>query len=169
MNKEITITKEEFIEKAAKVAAREELGLLYGSYVAKLTYELFDKEKSETKVEEKQETKEEFKPHLVSNRGQKLGNIGEETPLTATRKQKLYVGDVVEVYDTESKKTYPLVQVCKNGMGYWVMGLQLATLNKLKNGKVDDFRIKKVKSYNELQHGEEYQHTRVILKENENE
>lgn len=166
MNKEITITKEKFLEIAAEVASKDEMGLIHAMFVAKLTYELFDKEESET--EEEQETKEEFKPHLVSNRGKKLGNIGEETPLTALENEPLFVGDVVEVYDTETKQTLPLTQVCKNEMGYWVMALQLATLG-LKNGKVDEWRIKKVKSYKELQHGEEYHNTRVILKENENE
>lgn len=166
MNKEITITKKEFIEKAAKVAAKDG-GLIYAMFVANLTYELFDTKESETKVEEEQG---EFKPHLVRNRnGEKLGNIGEETPLTATRKQKLYVGDVVAVYDTETKQTLPLTQVCKDEMGYWVMGLQLVTLNKLKNGKADKWKITKVISYKELQHDEEYHNTRVILKENENE
>lgn len=168
MNKEITIAKEKFLEIAAEVASKEEMGLIHAMFVANLTYELFDKEESEETVDNEEQG--EFKPHLAKKRnGEKLGNIGEETPLTATRKQKLYVGDVVEVYDTETKQTFPLTQVCKDKDGCWVMGLKDLTLNTLKNGKADEYRVKKVKSYKELQHGEEYHITKVILKENENE
>lgn len=168
MNKEITITQKEFIEKAAKVASKEEFGFLYGGFVAKLTYELFDKEESEETVDNEEQG--EFKPHIVRSRdGEKLGNIGEETPLTALENEPLCVGDVVEIYDTEIETTCPLTQVCKDEMGYWVMGIQIKTLNTLKNGEAYEYRVKKVKSYKELQHGETYHNTRVILKENENE
>lgn len=118
--------------------------------------------------------REVFVPRLISHNGyeneneyRKLGIIGTGTGLTALFGEKLYVGDVVECYDTEDRLKFK-AYVCEDEEDneYYVMGLRFDTHN-LKNGIADTWQIRKVKSHKELTHKEEYDGVIAVLQNGE--
>lgn len=107
--------------------------------------------------------KEEFKPYLKSDwSGSHYGNIGEETPFTDVFEEKLYVGDVVELYNAETKRPWGERVVIYTLGKYGVMGVHM---RDFKNGISDHWRIRKVKSYKDLKHNEKIEDIIAILKE----
>lgn len=179
MSKEITISKEKFMDITATIAVQQYglKSLLFADFVAKIAVELFDKEEKTKETENTtqqplEELKEGFKPHLKNyfkGKNVFLGLIGEPTPLTALNDEPLYVGDVVEIYMIKDEATI-LANVCKYKEDYFIMGIMIDTLNNLKNGTKEEYIVKKVKSYKDLIHNEKYHNdVTVILKENENE
>lgn len=108
---------------------------------------------------------ESFKPYIECC-GRKLGYIGEETDLSIND-EKLYVGDVVEVYlkvlgiYRSLGKTF----ICKINDEGFVLGLSKI---KFKNGVNGQWRIDKIKSFKDLENGETYLKEKAILKEVEN-
>lgn len=98
------------------------------------------------------EDKLEFVPHLKSGKSF-YGNIGEETTQTAFGGEKLYVGDVVELYSTDTKIKYGERAVCKHKMhpkGF-VMGVGW---QNFVNGISNEWQIRKVKSFKDVPNGE---------------
>lgn len=113
--------------------------------------------------------KELFKPYLTKEHLNR-GLIGEETNLTALFGETLFVGDVVEVFEEWSKNKTERY-IVKSTEGFHVDCLEISTIN-LKNGVCKDkivhhstYQVRKIKSYRELQHNEQYRDTRAVLKE----
>lgn len=106
---------------------------------------------------------EPFKPYLKAN-SKHYGYIGEETNLTAMFGEKLYVGDVVEIFDTDDNTNHGnrMVAKEKDENLYFVMGLYG---RMFKNGISGPWQIKKVKSYKDLKHDETLGGIRVVLKD----
>lgn len=106
-----------------------------------------------------------FVPYLQSNTRTYYGIIGKETNLTALFGEKLYVGDVVEYYDIESGRIFNKQYICEQEDGKaFAMGLAFHTTD-MKNGVIQHYQIRKVKSYKELTHNERYGYIEAILKE----
>lgn len=109
--------------------------------------------------------KEPFKPHLVlKHSGKHYSYIGEETDLTAPFNEKLYVGDVVELFDTDTNRNHGNHMIVKSENLAFVMGV---ATKKFKNGIARGWQIRKVKSYKDLKHNEVVDGIKAILKENE--
>lgn len=103
------------------------------------------------------------KPHL-SGFVRNYGYIGEEVDFTDILLKELYVGDIVELYDVERKETAGKHFVCKKDGKGFVMSV---SASKFKDGiskNLGQWRIKKVKSYKDLKHGETLDRIRVVLK-----
>lgn len=112
---------------------------------------------------EKLNAKEEFKPYLKPDWSDShYGNIGEETNQTDVFEEKLYVGDVVELYNAKTKRSWGERVVIYSSEKYGVMGVHM---RNFKNGISDHWRIKKVKSYKDLTHNEKIDDIIAILKE----
>lgn len=111
--------------------------------------ETVDSNKVENNKDEESKLKS-FKPYLVfdydiSNR---LGIIGELTTLTAYGNQKLYIGDVVETFNSEGI-SFGLAIICKKyDCSYYAMGL---ANEKFENGlSKNGWSIVKKGSYKDL-------------------
>ena len=108
--------------------------------------------------------REEFKPYLDKN-GQNYGLIGKKTNLTAIFGEKLYVGDVVEVYDTASSIGHKSIElVCEDESGGFVMGIACSSRG-MKDGIARDWQVRKVKSYKELTNGYKLSQVKAVLSE----
>ena len=107
--------------------------------------------------------KAKFKPYL-KRYGSNVGFIGEKTSLTALFGEELYVGDVVEIYATDTKTNYGYKCVCKEGDKEFVMGIMSRSLG-MKNGIAGVWQVRKIKSYKELTDGETIDGTVAILEE----
>lgn len=129
-------------------------------YISNLEYVVLEGYKP-TDTESKKKT---FKPHL-SGFGTNFGYIGEEVGFSDVLLKYLYVGDIVELYDVEAREWVGKHFVCKqNGRGF-VMSV---ASSKFKDGiskNIGKWRIKKVKSYKDLKHGEVLDKIKVILKD----
>lgn len=131
----------------------------YGVYVFGHTRYISD---IEYVVLEDYKPKKEFKPYL-SGLGKNYGYIGEETDMTAAFGEKLYVGDVVELYSRVDKNNLGQVMVVKTDDGVsFVSGCKGL---KFEDGIASSMQIRKVKSYKDLKHGEIINKTRVVLKD----
>lgn len=127
--------------------------------IEKLQKEINDYKKELEKLNKK------FVPHLQSDTETHYGIIGKETNLTALFGEKLYVGDVVEYYDIESGRIFNKQYICEQEDGKaFAMGLAFHTTD-MKNGVIQHYQIRKVKSYKELTHNERYGYIEAILKE----
>ena len=110
--------------------------------------------------------RKEFKPYLLSTFNNKnYGLIGKETNLTAIFGEKLYVGDVVEVYDTASSIGHKSIElVCEDESGGFVMGIACSSRG-MKDGIARDWQVRKVKSYKELTNGYKLSQVKAVLSE----
>lgn len=108
--------------------------------------------------------KPKFVPHLVRDGRTHLGNIGEETIQTAIFGEKLCVGDVVEIYATDTETNWGKGFVCKDGVypNGFVMGLGAS---KFKHGIDREWQIRKVKSFKDHEHGEAIDGVKAVLRE----
>lgn len=110
------------------------------------------------------EPKKQFKPYL-SGFGKNYGYIGEEVDFTDILLKELYVGDIVELCDVEKWEMVGKYFVCKQDGKGFVMSV---AASKFKDGiskNLGQWRIKKVKSYKDLKHGETLDRIRVVLKD----
>lgn len=110
------------------------------------------------------EPKKQFKPYL-SGFGKNYGYIGEEVDFTDILLKELYVGDIVELCDVEKWEMVGKYFVCKQDGKGFVMSV---AASKFKDGiskNLGQWRIKKVKSYKDLKHGEKLGVIRVVLKD----
>lgn len=107
----------------------------------------------------------EFVPHLEYN-GENFGTIGEETDMTAPFGEKLYVGDIVELYDIVTHTNCGKKIICYDESdGYFIMGI---AAQKFKNGISNSWQIRKVRPYKDLKHNEKVNSITVKLKEDFN-
>ena len=93
-----------------------------------------------------------------------LGYIGKETDITAPFNEKLYVGDVVEIFNIYTNKNCGMCFVCEDEDDFFVMGLKS---DKFKNGIsiLNNWQIRKVKSYKDLKDGDVFGGIKAVLKE----
>lgn len=118
----------------------------------------------------KKETKDDMPkkavaPHLTA-RGRFFGNIGERTDLVDVTGANLYVGDIVSVYDYEHKTHLGHTFVVRDTEeGYQIMGAFKADFKKGISEK-EGLKIKKFKSYPDLEDGETVHRlpVKVVLK-----
>lgn len=95
-----------------------------------------------------------FKPHLCFNyKGAECGNIGEETNHTLCFGERLYVGDIVEIYSIKTERIIAKSIVVNDGSSQFVSGCKDVMF---KNGisELADFQIRKVKSFKDLGNNE---------------
>ena len=121
----------------------------FETLLEKLLEEMIEDYKKETKDEI---PKKAVVPHLTIL-GSFLGNIGEKTDLADVEGTNLYIGDIVSIYDYENKKHLGISFVVKDVDGYQIMGAYDANF---KNGvcEKEGMKIKKFKSYKDLENGE---------------
>lgn len=84
--------------------------------------------------------------------GHNYGTMGEPTNITALFGQELFVGDMVEMYDTDTNKRHIAFVIDSDGYT-GIMGVHCASRG-MKNGIVDKWQVIKIKSYEDLVHGE---------------
>ena len=109
----------------------------------------------------KEKQKPEFVPHLaLLNERINFGTIGEETNMTAFFGEPLYVGDIVEVYNTVSKFHTTGFILNPTGKESFVQGLGGCFF---KDGTSDGWQIRKFKSYQELKNGESVKDIVAVL------
>ena len=107
--------------------------------------------------------KPKFVPHLESHVGCNWGDIGAETTQPAIFGEKLFVGDVVELYNTASECDYGrrFVASDKDTPNGFIMGVGG---RKFKNGIDEEWQIRKVKSFKDLEHGEVIEGVKAVLR-----
>lgn len=108
--------------------------------------------------------KKEFKPYL-SGFGKNYGYIGEAADFTDVILRDLYVGDIVELYDVKNREWVGKHFVCKKDGKGFVMSVAASKFKDGVSTNLGKWRIKKVKSYKDLKHGETLGIIKVVLKD----
>ena len=118
--------------------------------------------------EELKKLNKKFVPYLkysiLTGYEKNFGEIGKKTKLTALFGEELYVGDVVELYDIDGNKIKSRTYICEEEGKAFVMCIANDSYN-MKNGIARNWQVRKIKSYKELNHNEEYRFVKAILKE----
>ena len=85
------------------------------------------------------------------------GEIGQMVPFRSTLGSKLYVGDVVIVYDESDKRECSPSFVVKDEGGYFIMGIQCASQSYDRETKqIKNWKVRLLKGYKDIEVGESY-------------
>jgi len=111
-----------------------------------------------------EENKDVFKPYLKGIYRNDYGIIGTPSNITALFGEPLFVGDMVEIYNTQDRDRNKAFIIDSDGIG--VMGIHTIS-DDIKNGIVNNWQVRKIQSYKDLFNGEcdDYD-VKAVLEEN---